>query len=62
MPKSVIALLASCKGNFGKFNSGGIWMVVPMCLIWCLWRERNLCTFEGYLGGFSQVFISLDFI
>ena len=30
---------------WAKLNSGEIWMVASLCLIWCFWRER-ICTFE----------------
>lgn len=23
-----------------------IWMLAPLCLMWCLWRERNARSFE----------------
>lgn len=42
----VINLLASSKGNFCNTSHGEIWVLVPLCLMWCLWRERNSC-FEG---------------
>ena len=29
----------------GKHPSN-IWNLVPMCLMWCIWRERNRRTFE----------------
>ena len=25
----------------------GVWGAAPACLMWCIWRERNHCTFEG---------------
>jgi hypothetical protein len=39
--------LISCwQGKFGRELSYGIWAAVPHCLLWCLWRERNLRIFE----------------
>ena len=34
------------EGHFGKRSNGEIWNVAPLCLIWCLWRERNARHFE----------------
>ena len=34
-------------GFVGRGGSGTIWRVVPLCLIWCLWRDRNDWCFEG---------------
>ena len=36
---------------FGWWNWPGkhvssIWNLAPLCLMWCLWRERNMRTFE----------------
>ena len=47
MPKDVVELLASWLGNFRKHRNGIIWNMVPHCLIWSIWRERNFRIFEG---------------
>ena len=46
MPTSVVGLLASWQGRFGHHRNGDIWMVVPHCLMWCIWKERNSRCFE----------------
>ena len=49
MPQSVVellALLACQQGRFGRHRNGHIWLIVPRCLMWCLWRERNSRCFE----------------
>ena len=46
MPKTVVELLACWQGNFGHHRNGVIWMAVPDCLMWCIWRERNSRCFE----------------
>ena len=46
MPKSVFELLACWEGQFGHHWNGHIWMVIPHCLMWCIWRERNNRSFE----------------
>ena len=47
MPRRVVDVLACWKGRFGRQKNRVIWDVVPHCVIWCLWRERNAKTFEG---------------
>ena len=46
MPKSVVGLLACWQGWFGRHRNDHIWIIVPHCLMWCLWRERNSRCFE----------------
>ena len=46
MTRSAVELLACWQGRFGHHGKGDIWMVVPYCLMWCLWRERNNRSFE----------------
>ena len=46
MPMFVVELLACGQGRFGCHRNGDIWMVVPHCLMWCIWKERNSRCFE----------------
>lgn len=46
MPSSVRGLL-SCWPRLSKRVAGTIWCMIPHCIIWSLWRERNTCSFEG---------------
>ena len=46
MPLSVVGLFACWQGRFGRYCNGDIWKVVPLCLMWCLWKERNSRCFE----------------
>jgi hypothetical protein len=42
------ARMTACwSGALGKNRLAVIWRMIPHCLTWCLWRERNLWTFEG---------------
>ena len=41
MPMSVVELFACWQGRFGCHQNGDIWMVVPYCLMWCIWKERS---------------------
>ena len=47
MPKDVVELLASWPSKFSKDRNGVIWILVPHCLMWGIWRERNARTLEG---------------
>ena len=47
MPNDVVDLLACWPGKFRKHRNGAIWIMVPHCLMWGIWRERNAQTFEG---------------
>ena len=44
-PKTVSSLLFPWRNWFGKHLST-IWNMVPACLMWLVWTERNTCTFE----------------
>ena len=46
MPKTLVDLLACWQGKFGRHHNGVIWMVVPRCLMRCIWWERNSQCFE----------------
>ena len=46
MPKTVVDLFACWQGKLGRHRNSAIWMVVPHCLMWCIWRERNNWHFE----------------
>jgi hypothetical protein len=44
-PNSIADLLFGWYNCFGKYNSS-VWNLVPPCLMWIVWRERNSHTFE----------------
>lgn len=60
LPNSLIILFASWKGKFGNTNSRDIWVVVPLYLMWCLWREVNSSYFwrERVSGDPAEVSFS----
>ena len=39
---------------FGKHHSH-IWNLIPLCLMWTVWRERNLRTFEDLSSSPDQL-------
>jgi hypothetical protein len=45
MPLRVVDLFA-CWWTGGRSQSAVMWKMVPCCLLWCLWRERNDRHFE----------------
>jgi hypothetical protein len=42
----VVDLLSCWKEIRGNSKAGKIWKMVPHCLMWCLWQERNDRTFK----------------
>ena len=47
MSLMVIELFESWQGKFGRHRNIDFWRLVPHFLMWCIWRERNACFFEG---------------
>ncbi len=47
MPGSVVEVLASWMGCFRKSLHADVWGAAPLCVMWVIWRERNLRVFEG---------------
>ena len=45
LPRSVADTLFGWWNWLGK-HSSSVWNLAPLCLMWCLWRERNWRTFE----------------
>ena len=45
MPKNVASLLFAWRNWLGKHCSS-IWNMVPACLMWLIWQERNTHIFE----------------
>jgi hypothetical protein len=46
IPQSFLNLLACWNRVGGRDISKVIWRMVPLCIIWCIWQERNARTFE----------------
>jgi hypothetical protein len=46
LPSQVKELIEGWFGGLPKHRLSRIWNIVPHCLMWSLWREQNLRTFE----------------
>jgi hypothetical protein len=46
MPRTVLELLNSWGASIGYGRAKEAWRLVPLCLLWCIWRERNSRLFE----------------
>jgi hypothetical protein len=46
MPRSVMEMLESWRGQRGNRLLVSIWRMAPLCLLWCLWKELNAHSFE----------------
>ena len=47
MPHKVIELFEYWQGKFGRHRNIGFRRLMPHCLMWCIWSERNARCFEG---------------
>ena len=45
IPRSILDLLFGWWNWLGK-HSSQVWNLVPLCILWCIWKERNWLTFE----------------
>ena len=45
MPKTIVSLLSTW-WNWLGIHSSNVWNMVPACLMWLTWKERNAQTFE----------------
>ena len=63
LPAKVIELLFRWFNGFGK-HSSDIWNLVPLCLMWSLWQERNSRIFEDKeksLLHLQEYFVGLQY-
>ena len=54
-PKTILGLLFGWWNWLGK-HSPDIWNLVPLCLLWSLWKEHNRWTFENMDSFVDQLF------
>ena len=46
MPETVLDVLACWNSIRGVRQIKAVWKMIPICIMWCLWQERNERTFE----------------
>ena len=44
--------------NWLEKHSSQIWNFVPLCILWCIWKERNQRTFEDLDSSGNQMLAS----
>jgi hypothetical protein len=54
MPRSVKELMA-CWCSGGRTRSAVVWKMIHLCLMWCIWRERNARCFEDLARSFEEI-------
>ena len=59
LPRSIADTLFGWWNWPGKHMSS-IWNLAPLCLMWCLWRERNRRTFEDMESSNDQLLASFS--
>jgi hypothetical protein len=57
MPRRVIDLFA-CWWKSGRPMSVAIWKMVPICIFWCVWKERNLKCFDDLESSLEDILAS----
>ena len=60
MPGSVRNLFACWNQVTRRGSKGLVWKMTPLCLFWCIWRERNLRAFEDLEN--SLIFLKNSFL
>ena len=59
LPRSVADVLFGW-WNWLRKHLSSIWNLAPLCLMWCLWRERNWRTFEDMASSDDQLLASFS--
>ena len=59
IPRSIPDLLFGWWNWLGK-HSSQIWNLVPLCIFWCIWKERNRRTFEDLDSSSDQMLASFS--
>ena len=55
MPGSLKECLGSWRAQGGNHTVLQIWRMAPMCVLWCLWKERNARSFEDRELGLMEL-------
>ena len=59
VPRSIPDLLFGWWNWLGK-HSSQIWNLVPLCIFWCIWKERNQRTFKDLDSSGDQMLASFS--
>ena len=59
IPRSIPDLLFGWWNWLGK-QSSQIWNLVPLCILWCIWKEWNQRTFEDLDSSSDQMLASFS--
>ena len=54
-PHNVLGLFEAWQGKFARHHHIDVWRLVPHYLMWCIWRERNARSFEGYERSLLEI-------
>ena len=54
LAEKVVDSLFRWRNRFGKHMSG-VWNLVPLCLMWTIWKERNSRIFEDKASSMDQL-------
>ncbi|KAG6730561.1 hypothetical protein I3842_01G086800 [Carya illinoinensis] len=57
MPKRLVDLLSCWNGVRGNRQVAEVWKMVPLCLTWFIWNERNGYCFENRECSFLFVLV-----
>jgi hypothetical protein len=60
MPRRVVDLFA-CWWKAGRSRSAAVWKMVPICILSCVWKERNIWCFE-YLENSMEDIVASFFL
>jgi len=62
MPRLVLELLNSWGPAIGCGRAKEAWRLAPLCLLWCIWRERNTLYIWIASHHNLNVFTYVDFL
>ncbi|KAG7990759.1 hypothetical protein I3843_02G040800 [Carya illinoinensis] len=55
MPRSVRDLMCCWKGIRGNVQIATVWKMIPHCIMWCVWMERNKRCFEDMEHSMAEL-------
>ena len=55
MPHKVSDCLGSWRGQLGNRLALHVWRLIPLCMMWCLWQERNTHSLDDHESGVIEL-------